>query len=247
MARVYKEWSRVVSGVLPFCSRGVCICGEHAILTHLNIQALSHLIMTKPMTRTVVAAGVAALLLAVAAGAFTTYAHGPSGDFSPEERQEREAQHEAVKEAFSNNDFEAWSSLMVDRPRAEELMTQEHFEAMLQVHELMEAGDKEAAQELLKENGIEMRKNGIRSGSFDPEKREEMTAILESGDFEAWLELSSDHPMIAEHVTEENFNLRVQAHELRQAGDNEGARELLEEGGMNLQRHGQRMFGGQGR
>jgi len=197
--------------------------------------------MTKPMTRTIIAAGVSALFLAVGIGAYTTYAQGPNGDFNSENYQARHENREAVKQALSSNDFEAWSSLIADHPRVEEMANRENFETMVKVHDLLETGDREAAHELMKEKGIKIDGYNHR-GHFDVERQEKMQAIFESGDYEAWSELMSDRPMFADHLNEENFNLHMKAHELRQAGNIEGARELLQESGVSFKNHGRRMF-----
>lgn len=64
------------------------------------------------------------------------------------------------------------------------------------------------------------------------EAREEIVALFEAGDYEAWAEFMANKPMADELVTEANFQVFVEAHELMQAGDREGARELLESNGI---------------
>lgn len=58
--------------------------------------------------------------------------------------------HEAVKAAVDANDYEAFLEAMADAPFVDKL-TEEHFNTMVEIHALREAGDKEAARELMKE------------------------------------------------------------------------------------------------
>jgi len=64
------------------------------------------------------------------------------------------------------------------------------------------------------------------------EMREKMDAALEAGDYEAYSELVAGSRM-ADKVTEEIFDKLVEAHDLRQDGDMEGAREIMNELGFD--------------
>ncbi|MBD3300002.1 MAG: hypothetical protein GF347_01495 [Candidatus Moranbacteria bacterium] len=66
---------------------------------------------------------------------------------------------------------------------------------------------------------------------------------IENNDYEAFLEAASDWPQGAEEITEEQFAIIVQAHNLRKEGNDEEAKELMAEAGLN--RKG-RMGRGQG-
>jgi hypothetical protein len=77
------------------------------------------------------------------------------------------------------------------------------------------------------------------------ENREEMKALFAAGNYEAWAEVMAEKPNAEEFVTEDNFNVLVEAYQLREAGDNEAARELLESHGIKpLHKH--RGFGQKG-
>lgn len=72
-----------------------------------------------------------------------------------EQRAEHRAEHrEQMKEFFAEGDYEAWAEFMADKPMAEEFVTEETFSVLVQAHELMEAGDREGAHELLRDSGI---------------------------------------------------------------------------------------------
>lgn len=59
---------------------------------------------------------------------------------------------EAVKGALESEDYDAWVSAIseLEGPRGEDT-SEEHYEHMLEMQELMESGDKESARELRKE------------------------------------------------------------------------------------------------
>ena len=64
------------------------------------------------------------------------------------------------------------------------------------------------------------------------ENRAAITAALESGDYQAFVDATVNAPF-ADRVTEEKFDAIVEALELRAAGDREGAREVLKDAGMH--------------
>ncbi len=82
--------------------------------------------------------------------------------------------------------------------------------------------------------------------NMDPERleqreehRTEMQAVIEGGDYDAWLEAMSDKPhaeKLTEQITAENFSSFVEMHQLMRAGDKEGAEAIAEE--MGLERLG---------
>ena len=68
------------------------------------------------------------------------------------------------------------------------------------------------------------------------EHREAMQAVLEAGDYQAFLELVGDKP-ISEIITENNFARFIEMHELMETGDREGAKAIAEELGLPV-KHG---------
>jgi len=93
----------------------------------------------------------------------------------------------------------------------------------------------------------------LQGPNFTPERHAEMTAIFESGDYEAFAALMAENPMqgrMMERVNAENFDTFVKVHNLALAGDLEGARELRAELGLGLRDgsgQGRRMRSGNGR
>lgn len=77
-----------------------------------------------------------------------------------------EERHTAMEEAFKNNDYEAWKTLMTENRRTAkviEVITEENFDKMVEIHELMEAGKYEEAQKIREELGIGMGRTGFRN------------------------------------------------------------------------------------
>lgn len=68
---------------------------------------------------------------------------------------EIKARHQAVHEALDNKDFEAFKEAVKNKPHFDESkLTQENFDKMLRVHELMKEGKKEEANKLREELGL---------------------------------------------------------------------------------------------
>ena len=63
------------------------------------------------------------------------------------------------------------------------------------------------------------------------EHYEQMEEILTNGDYEAFKELMAEKPML-QNITEENFAKFIEMHNLKKAGDMEGAKAIAEELGL---------------
>lgn len=156
--------------------------------------------------------------------------HEMDEDERAEHREEMKEKFEETRTAVENNDFEAWQKALEDHPKGEEFATQEKFNILVQAHELREAGDEDAAKELLKDSG--MHPHGKRAfGKFKGgEKHGEMKEIMENGDYDAWAEKMSEKDRFDESlITQENFERLQQAHELHQEGDHDAAREIMQD------------------
>lgn len=156
--------------------------------------------------------------------------HEMDEDERAEHREEMKEKFEEARVAVKNNDFEAWQDALEDHPKGEEFATQEKFDILVQAHELREAGDEDAAKELLKDSGLHP--HGKRAfGKFKGgEKHGEMKEIMENGDYDAWAEKMSEKGHIDESlITPENFERLQQAHELHVEGDHDAAREIMQD------------------
>ncbi|MBX9907049.1 hypothetical protein K2X96_04110 [Patescibacteria group bacterium] len=143
-------------------------------------------------------------------------------------------------------------------PRAFAELTEEQRSALEEARELFKEGSRDEAKEVLKEAGLpEFRGHGKGHGMKDmtEEEREKMAIkhqalkeAVENNDFAAFKEATLDAPF-RDMVTEENFTKLVEANKLREAGDKEGAFEILKELGFGKGMHrspmGSHMMGGQ--
>lgn len=89
----------------------------------------------------------------------------------------------------------------------------------------------------------------IRGPNHDPERHEAMERAFDTSDYDAWYELMTEdgrHPRVVDIVTEDNFELFVQAHDAGVARDYETAAALRAELGLN-NGNGPKDGAGQGR
>lgn len=76
----------------------------------------------------------------------------------------------------------------------------------------------------------------VQGPNYNEERHELMENAFETLDYNAWSELMTEdgrHPRIVNVVTEENFELFIQAHGAGKAGDSETASALRAELGLN--------------
>ena len=72
--------------------------------------------------------------------------------------------------------------------------------------------------------------------NYSEERCEAMQNAFENLDYEAWKEIMEQNPRkgkVLDVITEENFDIFVQAREARLAGDDETAKELMASLGLN--------------
>ena len=62
--------------------------------------------------------------------------------------------HEAMIEAIDNKDYDTWAELHNGRGRLSEVITVDNFDQFIAMHELMLAGDKDAAEEIREDLGL---------------------------------------------------------------------------------------------
>lgn len=125
-------------------------------------------------------------------------------------------------------------------------LSEEDQAVVEQARELREAGNHDEAKSLLEEAGIQPphRSQKGERGEGNSEQREAVKAAIQAGDFAAFQEVAGE-TRFGGQITEENFGTLGQIHELREAGDREGARALAEE--MGLERpQAKRFFRGNG-
>lgn len=62
--------------------------------------------------------------------------------------------HEAMEQAFENNDYNAWKELMNGKGRVTQVITEENFAQFAQAHQLAEEGNLEEANAIRQELGL---------------------------------------------------------------------------------------------
>lgn len=204
--------------------------------------------------------GVTAATIVVAGGTAAAFAADEDGWKPPFFNQEK---IEEIKGALENGDYDTWSSVMNEQidtmvEQAKSNVTEDTFSSLQEVHQLLEEGKVDEARELAKqlhEDGLGPMFLGGKGkfGGHGPgaEHREEMKAVLESGDYEQWAQLMEDRPgdHVDDMINEDTFNKMIEAHTLMQEGDKDGARAIMDElgiGGPGKGLHPGRGMGTQG-
>ena len=106
-------------------------------------------------------------------------------------------------------------------------LTDEQKDDLATLRELMHDGKIEEAKAFAEEAGLPSLKHGVRL-RLDPEKKQALDAALDSGDYAAFAELTADAPF-ADELSPEAFARLVEAHTLMEAGDMDGAKNILKD------------------
>ncbi len=152
------------------------------------------------------------LLVAVLATSFATVsAYADEGEETGKSPLQQKIQE--GREALENGDYEAVAEMYQTRTGQE--LSQDQFGVMQEAHTMMQEGNREGAKALFEEAGIEAPKmNNTRQQS-------ERAYEYKKGKF-------------LENLTDEQKGVMEQSRELKQEGDFEGARALLEEAEVPL-------------
>jgi len=105
---------------------------------------------------------VAVLTLMLTAGVSSVFAY--QGDYTQKGPIDSPERHEAMEEAFANNDYNAWKELMNGRGRVKEIINSDNFAQFGEAHNLAEAGKYDEADAIRKELGLRT-KDGERVGA----------------------------------------------------------------------------------
>ena len=82
------------------------------------------------------------------------------GDPSVEGPDCTEERHEDMEQAFEDNDYQAWESLMQGKGRVTQVINEDNFAQFAEAHRLTEEGKTEEAGQIREELGL-----GLRNGS----------------------------------------------------------------------------------
>lgn len=119
-------------------------------------------------------------------------------------------------------------------------LTNDQISAFESAHELKQAGEHEEAKEVLMDAEIDrdtIKEVRTAMKEHRSEVRAVIEAALEDGDYNDFMDAIADTPL-AEHIDgEDDFDLFLKAYELKQSGDREAAREIMDELGIEKPEH----------
>ena len=131
---------------------------------------------------------------------------------------------EAVKEAIASGDYSTFAELTADSERFTTI-TADNFGQLTLAMELRQSGDHESAKEVIEELGLEPPHKRFNREARQAQRELVRTAVSE-GDFDAFVANAPDK--LLEKIDADNFAQFVEAHQLRESGDKEGAKEIME-------------------
>jgi len=125
-------------------------------------------------------------------------------------------------------------------------LTNDQVSALEEVHELRADGaDRAEIKAVLEDADIDKEKiREVRKASheYKKEKHQEVKTAIEAGDYEAFKNVVEDSPLAEKIDSESKFEKLIEAHELRESGDKEGAQEIMSE--LGIERGEGKGFGG---
>jgi len=167
---------------------------------------------------------VLAIAIAAAAGATTVFASndGFGGHMFGQDKEDRDA----MEAAMESGDYDTWKSLVT--AKADQFASEENFNNLKQIHDLMKEGKTEEADQLREDLG--MPGKGKMRG---------IMKAVEDNDFEAWKAAMEDNVInkleeLEGKINEDTFNKLVEAHQAMESGDREKARGIHKEIGLPM-------------
>ena len=128
----------------------------------------------------------------------------------------------------------AFSSNMLEKIDVD--LSSDQITALEEAHELRQEGaERDEIKEILEEAGIDnetMQEVRKAAHEYRSEVREAVKEAIENEDFNAFREAVVDTPRADLINSEADFDKLLEAHELRAAGDREGAKEIMSELGF---------------
>lgn len=188
---------------------------------------------------------VVAVAAAAGAGVTTVYANGHGFGEGPMFGGGEGRNHDEMMTAMESGDYDTWKSLVV--AKADEFASEENFNNLKQIHDLMKEGKTEEAKQLREDLDMPSKGHRLR-GAGKGEMRGIIMKAVKDNDFEAWKAAMEDNVVnkleeLEGKINKDTFNKLVEAHQAMESGDRESAREIREEIGFPLGPHG----GGHGR
>lgn len=170
-------------------------------------------------------------LAVVAALGIVNIAAASQGAMQPQ--REQKGKLEEVRQAVENNDYEAWTELTQDHPKAAERfgnINADNFHLLNEMHQAKQNGDMEKAKELADQIDFQPGPIGKKMNKGRFQMREEVRTALENRDYNAWHNAVT--PPVLDYINEGNFKTFADMHEAMQSGDKVKAEELREQLGL---------------
>ena len=120
-------------------------------------------------------------------------------------------------------------------------LTEEQISAFEEARELRQEGDRKAARDVLLAAGVDLETMENVKEAMHEHKEAMRTAIdeaVDNNDFDAFKEAVAGSPLEEIITSETDFELFVEAHNLRAEGDRKAAQEIMEELGFAGKMHG---------
>ena len=115
-------------------------------------------------------------------------------------------------------------------------LTDTQIEALEEAHELRQNGvNRDEIKKILADAGLDqetMKEIRTAKRQYRSEMRKAVKEAINNEDYDAYLEAVADTPRANLIESESDFEKLLEAHELREAGDHEGAREIMSELGF---------------
>ena len=114
-------------------------------------------------------------------------------------------------------------------------LSDNQIEALEEAHDLRHEGEHEEAKEVIEDAGLDredMKEIRAAVREYRSERREAIKEAIEDEDYEAFLEATEGSHLAEVIDTESEFERFIEAHELRQDGDHEAAKAILDELGI---------------
>ncbi|MFA7244737.1 MAG: hypothetical protein WC070_00985 [Candidatus Magasanikbacteria bacterium] len=133
--------------------------------------------------------GISALGLALASTGIAQAANNNSSQNTSMTRKNFDGnRYNQMQQIFEATDYNSWKKLVSQDERASrilEVINESNFPKLLEMHKLMQAGDKDSANAIREELGL--KQNGkMGRGPFDKESYEITKTAIEDSDYAAW-------------------------------------------------------------
>jgi len=125
--------------------------------------------------------------------------------------------------------FTGSTAYAMNQNRRNPILTETQQSILEEVRELRREGNYDEANELIDENGLYVQKGN----NMKLYKQKRFEEFIDSEDYDSFIGLTKETRMGEAIDTEDKFETLIEAHKLRESGDHEGARALMENAGLS--------------